>query len=113
MNYEQEVEEMECLLEALYPELFPGTPLCARSPTHVSRAIEESERCRSLAKTFQEHLGAMRKSRLRPERDRKELANRLFIEVASSTDLWEEALALIESCEEWSSTEERAENTLA
>jgi hypothetical protein len=102
MSYEEETQNLECLFEALYPELFPGTPLCSETHVHYSEAIEKSERCRNLAGTFKDHLAQIRERVLEPQPDKGELANKLFIEVSSSGDLWNEALALIDACEEWS-----------
>lgn len=101
MTYEEETENMECLFEALYPDLFTGTPLCSQSHIHLCEAIAKSKRCETLANIFKDHLAAIRERVVEPQPDKKELANKLFVEVSSSADLWEEALALIAACEEW------------
>lgn len=105
MTYEEETRKVECLFEAICPDLYPTTYPCLQSHTRFSQALKESGRCRSLADAFTKHVSGIRESLAKAESDEKELAVRLFIEVASSTDLWEEALVLIRSCENWRAAE--------
>jgi hypothetical protein len=111
VSFKGECDKLECLLEALNPELFPGTPLCAQTRSCYARAITESEYCKHLADGFKDRLAKIRVQVLRPQASRKEVANRLFIEVTSGTFLWNEALDLIDACEAWSSKKEPARET--
>lgn len=40
MDMSEETQKMECLLETLYSELFPGTPLCSENHVHDSEATD-------------------------------------------------------------------------
>lgn len=101
MNFKEEVLNAECLLEALYPELFPQTARCTDAHTHYDEAVAKSARCGALAHDLKENLARVRRHEIEPTADASELAHRLFLELVSDRTLWKEAVELGEACERW------------
>jgi hypothetical protein len=102
MDFKDETQKIECLMEVLYPELFPESDPCSEHLRQYSRALEESRRCSARADTFKEEISHIRERVLENLEGTPELALMLSIELASSTALWQEALNLIRDCETWS-----------
>jgi len=102
MKLKKGAEKVECLLEALYPDIFPAFGTDYETVENYSLAVRWGKASRKLAGGFQERIEGILDGLARPPAVSDErMAVDLYQAISRNKGLWTDALALVHSCDAW------------